>query len=45
MIKGEESSLTKIKISSEARQAEELRSEKRKKGLLILILNHLSDFG
>ena len=45
MIKGEETSLSKLKVSSEARQAEATRNEARKKSLLVLILSHLQDHG
>jgi katanin p60 ATPase-containing subunit A1 len=39
------SELVKLKINSEAKQAEEQRIELRKKNVLILILNHLASHG
>eukprot|EP00002_Diphylleia_rotans_P011459 TRINITY_DN2264_c0_g3_i4.p1 TRINITY_DN2264_c0_g3~~TRINITY_DN2264_c0_g3_i4.p1 ORF type:complete len:504 (+),score=111.93 TRINITY_DN2264_c0_g3_i4:96-1607(+) len=34
-----------MKVNSEARQIEEKRQEERRKNIIILILNHLSEFG
>ncbi|KAI8923865.1 P-loop containing nucleoside triphosphate hydrolase protein [Entophlyctis helioformis] len=42
---GSESSLSRLKASSEARQAEEERTEQRKRNLLVLILQHLQTAG
>ena len=39
----EDTSLSKIKIASQAREAEEIRLETRKKNILVLILAHLGN--
>jgi hypothetical protein len=39
----EDTSLSKIKIASQAREAQEVRLETRKKNVLVLILAHLGN--
>ncbi|KAJ3297364.1 Katanin p60 ATPase-containing subunit A-like 2 [Borealophlyctis nickersoniae] len=44
-MRGAELSLTKLKVSSEVRLAEETRNEQRKRNLIVLILHHLQSHG
>ena len=41
----QESSLNRLKVSSEAKLAEEAKLDQRKKSCLVLILHHLSQHG
>ncbi|KAI9091019.1 katanin p60 ATPase-like protein-containing subunit A-like 2 [Phlyctochytrium arcticum] len=45
MMQSSESNLTRLKVSSEARQAEETRLQQRRRNLMVLILGHLEAHG
>ncbi|KAJ3014553.1 Katanin p60 ATPase-containing subunit A-like 2 [Thoreauomyces humboldtii] len=45
MMQGSEVNIAHLKVSSEARQAEEARTQQRQRNLMVLILGHLETFG